>query len=101
YPVLDLTSQRQVGILGEAFMMIKAREGLHFIVRGRPWKIEKIGKDGMVDVTPVSDPHARIPGWDGEMLRVPFGLAQRVGRIRKEIDARLDRESVAKTVERF
>src|SRR5207247_5256551 len=54
YPVLDLTSQRQVGILGEEFMIIQAREGLHFIVRGRPWKIEKIGKDGMVYVTPVS-----------------------------------------------
>jgi ATP-dependent Lhr-like helicase len=101
YPVMDLTSQRQVGILGEEFMMIKAREGLHFIVRGRPWKIEKIGKDGMVYVTPVSDPNAMIPGWDGEMLPVPFGLAQRVGRIRKEIDARLGRESVAKTVEHF
>src|SRR2546421_8163682 len=93
YPVLDLTSQRQVGILGEEFMIIQAREGLHFIVRGRPWKIEKIGRDGMVYVTPVSDPNAMIPGWDGEMLPVPFGLAQRVGRIRKEIDARLDRES--------
>src|SRR5438094_2709778 len=101
YPVMDLTTQRQVGILGEEFMMIKAREGLHFIVRGRPWKIEKIGKDGMVYVTPVSDPNAMIPGWDGEMLPVPFGLAQRVGRIRKEVDAHLGRESVAKTVEHF
>ncbi len=101
YPVLDLTSQRQVGILGEEFMMIKAREGLHFIVRGRPWKIEKIGKDGMVYVTPVSDPNAMIPGWDGEMLPVPFGLAQRVGRIRKEIDQRLERDGVPKTVEHF
>src|SRR5213594_2074603 len=96
YPVMDLTTQRQVGILGEEFMMIQAREGLHFIVRGRPWKIEKIGKDGMVYVTPVSDPNAMIPGWDGEMLPVPFGLAQRVGRIRKEIDARLDRDGVPK-----
>src|SRR5256886_8925670 len=101
YPVMDLTTQRKVGILGEEFMMIQAREGLHFIVRGRPWKMEKIGKDGMVYVTPVSDPNAIIPGWDGEMLPVPFGLAQRVGRIRKQIDARLDRESVPKTVEPF
>ncbi len=101
YPVMDLTTQRQVGILGEEFMMIKAREGLHFIVRGRPWKIEKIGKDGMVYVTPVSDPNAMIPGWDGEMLPVPFGLAQRVGRIRKEIDARLERVGVPKAVEHF
>src|SRR5438445_6446703 len=101
YQVMDLTTQKQVGILGEEFMMIQAREGLHFIVRGRPWKIERIGKDGMVYVTPVADPNALIPGWDGEMLPVPFGLAQRVGRIRKEIDARLDRESVPKTVEHF
>src|SRR2546427_1447770 len=101
YPVMDLTSQRQVGILGEEFMMIKAREGLHFIVRGRPWKIERIGKDGMVYVTPVSDPNAMIPGWDGEMLPVPFGLAQRVGRIRKEIDARLAQDGVPKTIEYF
>src|SRR2546422_9162372 len=93
YPVMDLTTQRQVGVLGEEFMIIQAREGLHFIVRGRPWKIEKIGRDGMVYVTPGSDPNAMIPGWDGEMLPVPFGLAQRVGRIRKEIDARLDRAS--------
>src|SRR5437879_12603340 len=98
---MDLTTQKQVGILGEEFMMIQAREGLHFIVRGRPWKIEKIGKDGMVYVTPVSDPNAMIPGWDGEMLPVPFGLAQRVARIRKEIDARLDRDCVAKTVKHF
>src|SRR5207245_1148895 len=75
YPVMDLTTQRQVGILGEEFMMIQAREGLHFIVRGRPWKMEKIGKDGMVYVTPVSDPNAIIPGWDGEMLPVPLRRA--------------------------
>jgi ATP-dependent Lhr-like helicase len=101
YPVLDLTTQKQVGILGEEFMMIQAREGLHFIVRGRPWKIERIGKDGMVYVTPVADPNALIPGWDGEMLPVPFGLAQRVGRIRKEVDARLEKEGVPKTVAHF
>src|SRR3989454_9962674 len=98
---MDLTTQRQVGILGEEFMMIKAREGLHFIIRGRPWKIEKIGKDGMVYVTPVSDPNAMIPGWDGEMLPVPFGLDQRVGRIRKEIDQRLEEYGVPKTIEHF
>ena len=101
YQVMDLTTQKQVGILGEEFMMIQAREGLHFIVRGRPWKIERIGKDGMVYVTPVADPNALIPGWDGEMLPVPFGLAQRVGRIRKEIDGRLERAGVPKTIAHF
>ena len=101
YQVMDLTTQKQVGILGEEFMMIQAREGLHFIVRGRPWKIERIGKDGMVYVTPVADPNALIPGWDGEMLPVPFGLAQRVGRIRKEIDGRVEKTGVPKAVTHF
>jgi ATP-dependent Lhr-like helicase len=101
YRVVDLTTQRPVGILGEEFMVVKAREGLNFIVRGRPWKIHKIGQDGVVYVTPVVEPNALIPGWDGEMLPVPFGLAQRVGRIRKEVDRRLARDGVPKAIAHF
>jgi ATP-dependent Lhr-like helicase len=101
YRVVDLTTQRPVGILGEEFMMIKAREGLNFIVRGRPWRINKIAQDGVVYVTPVVDPNALIPGWDGEMLAVPFGLAQRVGRMRKGVDRRLAKDGLAKTVAHF
>jgi len=98
YRVVDLTTQRPVGILGEEFMMLKAREGLNFIVRGRPWRINKIAQDGIVYVTPVVDPNAAIPGWDGEMMPVPFGLAQRVGRLRKEIDRRLERDGLTNTI---
>ncbi len=101
YRVVDLASQRPVGILGEEFMMLKAREGVNFIVRGRPWRIAKIGEDGVVYVTPVVDPNAQIPGWDGEMLPVPFELAQRVGRQRREIDRSLAREGLPKTIARF
>jgi ATP-dependent Lhr-like helicase len=101
YPVVDLTTQRQVGILGEEFMVLHAKEGLHFIVRGRPWKIGKIGPDGVVYVTPVADPNAAIPGWDGEVMPVPFGLAQRVGRIRKELGERLAKMGFEKAVEHF
>ncbi len=101
YRVVDLTTQKPVGILGEEFMMIKAREGLNFIVRGRPWRINKIAQDGVVYVTPVVDPNALIPGWDGEMLAVPFGLAQRVGGMRKEIDRRLTKDGLSKTVVHF
>ncbi|HLB69225.1 MAG TPA: DEAD/DEAH box helicase, partial [Thermoplasmata archaeon] len=101
YPVVDLTNQRHVGILGEEFMILHAKEGLHFIIRGRPWRIAKIGPDGVVYVTPVADPNAAIPGWDGEMMPVPFGLAQRVGRIRKEVGARLEKAGVENTIEHF
>src|SRR5207247_1968886 len=54
-----------------------------------------------VRVTPVADPNDLIPGWDGEMLPVPFGLAQRVGRIRKEIDHRIEEDGVPKAVAHF
>jgi ATP-dependent Lhr-like helicase len=101
YPVVDLTDQRQVGILGEEFMVLHAKEGLHFIVRGRPWKIAKIGQDGVVYVTPVADPNAAIPGWDGEMLPVPYHLAQRVGALRKDIDGRLAKVGLEKTAAHF
>ena len=101
YPVVDLTDQRQVGILGEEFMVLHAKEGLHFIVRGRPWKIAKIGQDGVVYVTPVADPNAAIPGWDGEMLPVPYHLAQRVGALRKDMDHRLAKGGLEKTVAHF
>jgi len=101
YRVVDLTSQRPVGILGEEFMMLKARKGLNFIVRGRPWRIHEIGPDGVVYVTPVVDPNALIPGWDGEMMPVPFGLAQRVGRLRKTIDARLARDGPEAAIKHF
>src|SRR3990172_9561488 len=83
YRVVDLTTQRPVGILGEEFMTLKARKGVNFIVRGRPWRIHEIGRDGVVYVTPIVDPNALIPGWAGDMLPVSFGLAQRVGRTRK------------------
>ncbi|HYM39570.1 MAG TPA: DEAD/DEAH box helicase [Thermoplasmata archaeon] len=101
YPVIDLTDQRPVGVLGEEFMVLHAKEGLHFIVRGRPWKIAKIGQDGVVYVTPVADPNAAIPGWDGEMLPVPYHLAQRVGALRKDIDRRLAKSGLEKTVAHF
>jgi ATP-dependent Lhr-like helicase len=92
YPVVDLTTQRPVGILGEEFMLLRAREGVHFIVRGKPWRIQRIGGDGVVYVTPVPDPLAAIPGWDGEMLPVPFDLAQRVGRMRGDLADLVGRE---------
>jgi ATP-dependent Lhr-like helicase len=85
YQVIDVSTQQAVGILGEEFMMIKARLGLHFIVKGKVWQIEQISDDARVYVTPVEDPTAAVPGWDGEMLPVPFELAQKVGQLRSEV----------------
>ena len=86
YPVVDLTNQQTVGILGEEFMITMAHVGLNFIIKGRVWQMKQITEDGKVYVLPVNDPTAAIPGWDGQILPVPGELALRVGAYRKSVD---------------
>jgi ATP-dependent Lhr-like helicase len=102
YPVIDLTNQQSVGILGEEFMLTMAHVGLNFIVKGRVWQMKQIADDGKVYVLPVNDPTAAIPGWDGQILPVPGALAVRVGEYRKQIDRSLDEQKTrAPVVEKF
>jgi len=101
YHVIDVTTQQSVGILGEEFMMIKARLGLHFIIKGKVWQIEQISDDAKVYVTPVEDPTAAVPGWDGEMLPIPFELAQKVGKLRAEVSNQLESSPLTATIDQF
>ncbi len=101
YRAVDLATQQPVGILGEEFMMLRARAGYNFIVKGRTWKIQKIAEDGTIYVDAISDPTAALPGWDGEMLPVPYGLALRAGAIRGELDAALDGADAEAAAERL
>jgi len=97
YPVIDIASNRTIGTVGEEFIMLRARIGLHFICRGMVWNIEHISDDG-VYVTPVEDPRAALPGWDGEILPVPYELASEVGRLRRKIAEKLVRCGVEQTI---
>jgi ATP-dependent Lhr-like helicase len=99
YQVIDVSTQQSVGILGEEFMMTKARLGLHFIVKGKVWQIEQISDDARVYVTPVEDPTAAVPGWDGELLPVPFELAQQVGKLRSDVERQLESKEVSTIVD--
>lgn len=86
YPIINVLSDRRIGTLGDEFMALRARIGLNIIVRGKVWRIVQIEEEtGTVYVVPSEDPFAAIPGWDGEMLPVPFDLAQETGKIREEI----------------
>jgi len=86
YPIVDVLSDRTIGTLGDEFMALRARIGLNFICRGKVWRIVQIEDEtGTVYVVPSEDPMAAIPGWDGEMLPVPFSLAQQVGKLRERI----------------
>ncbi len=102
YLVVDVTTNQMVGILGEEFVILKAKVGVHFICKGRVWQIEQVAEDRKIYVTPVEDPLAALPGWDGEMLPIPFDLAQDTGRMRREISEALDKgeEALAGLLER-
>jgi ATP-dependent helicase Lhr and Lhr-like helicase len=90
YPVINIISDRKIGTLGDEFMVLHARVGLHFVMRGKVWRIVQIEDEtGTVHVLPAEDPSAAIPGWDGEILPVPFDLAQQTGAIREKIGALL------------
>jgi ATP-dependent Lhr-like helicase len=91
YNVIDLSNQQKVGILGEEFMMLHAEVGIHFIIKGRVWQIESMQAEN-VYVTPVVDPSASIPGWDGELLPLPKHVAEAVGKERGVLEARIRTE---------
>ncbi|MCW3996634.1 MAG: DEAD/DEAH box helicase [Candidatus Bathyarchaeota archaeon] len=88
YPVINVLSDRKVGTLGDEFMALHARVGLNFIMKGKVWRIVQIEDEtGTVYVVPSEDPFASVPGWDGEILPVPFELAQQTGQRRERIAA--------------
>jgi len=86
YPIVDVLSDRTIGTVGDEFMSLRARIGLNIIIRGKVWRIVQIEDEtGTVYVVPAEDPFAALPGWDGELLPVPYTLAQEVGKLREEI----------------
>ena len=99
YPVVNVISDRRVGTLGDEFMALHSRVGLNFIMRGKVWRIVQIEDEtGTVHVVPSEDPFAAIPGWDGEILPVPFDLAQKTGETRETIGKLLQETHDVKAV---
>jgi len=94
YPVVDVLSDRTIGTVGDEFMALRARIGLNIIIRGKVWRIVQIEDEtGTVYVVPSEDPFAALPGWDGEILPVPFTLAQEVGKLREKMTQELKKEN--------
>jgi ATP-dependent Lhr-like helicase len=103
YPIVDILSDRKIGTLGDEFMALRARIGLSFICKGKVWRIVQIEDEtGTVYVIPSEDKFAAIPGWDGEMLPVPFDLATEVGKLREGIAHELETgKNVEQTAEKL
>ncbi len=90
YLVVDVSTNQTVGILGEEFVLLNVKVGVHFVCKGKVWQVEQVADDRKIYVTPVEDPLAAVPGWDGEMLPIPYELAAATGRLRRDIAGALD-----------
>lgn len=84
YWVVNSITNERVGTLDESFVALHAVDGATFIIKGEPWRILTI--DGRrIFVEPSGDVEAAIPGWEGELMPVPFSVAQEVGALRESI----------------
>ena len=86
YAVYDLASRRSVGTLDEEFIVAHGEPGTSFICKGETWQVVEVDAEkGRVLVEPVEDPLGAIPAWEGELIPVPFEVAQEVGLARKTV----------------
>lgn len=74
--------------MDEEFVALHGQTNTTFVIKGQPWKIIQTEEDKVL-VEPIEDVEAAIPGWEGELIPVPFDVAQEVGRLRKTIKEKL------------
>ena len=89
YKVISIIQNEPVGNLDETFVAEHGKSGEKFIFSGRAWKIIQV--DGRkVIAEPVEDIESAIPAWEGELIPVPYEIANNVGRLRRIIANSLD-----------
>ncbi len=90
YIIKDLASGKKVGSLDEEFVAYHGDMGSVFIMKGEAWRIlETDHERNLVIVEPIDDPLGAIPAWEGELIPVPFDVAQEVGKLRAKISGTL------------
>ncbi|MFQ6010151.1 MAG: DEAD/DEAH box helicase [Candidatus Aenigmatarchaeota archaeon] len=83
YKIIDMTTGTMVGTLDEAFVAEHSETGSSFIVKGRPWRVISVEND-KVFVEPITGLESSVPAWEGELIPVPFEVAQEVGALRRQ-----------------
>ncbi|MCW4040840.1 MAG: DEAD/DEAH box helicase [Candidatus Bathyarchaeota archaeon] len=86
YNVLDFLRRSRIGTLDQEFLARNGEIGQEFIMRGQTWRLLSVDdEESLVQVEPVSQSFGAIPSWEGEMIPVPFLVAQQVGKMRGDI----------------
>jgi len=99
YTIRDISSRKTVGTLDEEFVAYHGDQGLVFIIKGEAWKIIDIDHERrQVLVETSNDLLGAIPAWEGELIPVPFEVAQEVGCLRSRIAELLSENQTVKQV---
>ena len=92
YDVVDFLNRRRIGTLDQEFIARNGKPGQEFIIHGQTWRIISIDEEkSLVQVEPVPQSFGAIPAWEGEIIPVPFDVAQEVGRLRRDVAERIRR----------
>jgi ATP-dependent Lhr-like helicase len=84
YRIIDVVTNKPVGTLDAEFIALHGRPGTSFIVKGQAWRILDVREKSIL-AEPEENIRAAIPAWEGELIPVPFDVAQEVGILRKKI----------------
>ena len=97
YKVFNTLDNSFVGVVDEGFIALHGEPNTTFILKGSTWRINDVEGD-KVSVEPTEDVEAAIPGWEGELIPVPFEVAQEVGYLRSLIKDLLAKKKSEKEI---
>lgn len=84
YKIFDTLTNQFVGTLDEEFIALHGEPGTTFVCKGQAWRIFDVVGEKII-VEPVEDIEAAIPAWEGELIPVPYEIAQGVSAMFSDI----------------
>ncbi len=94
YKVIDMAANTPVGNLDEAFVAEHCLPGATFIFKGRPWAVISVEKD-KIFAQASAEIESSVPAWQGELIPVPYSVAQEVGALRRFIADNIEKKNLA------
>ena len=98
YHVMNMIDHSFVGVVDEEFVALHGETGTSFILKGEAYRIIQVEEDRVM-VEPTVDIEAAVPGWEGELIPVPFEVSQEVGHLRSVIFQKLKEKNDKEVVE--
>ena len=87
-PVIEIASNRKVGVLDEEYVAINLHEDDIVVLGGKPWRVISYDdKEGKLYAEPakIESGEILVPHWEGENIPVEYSIAQEIGRTIRNI----------------